>query len=253
MSGSVILPKNVSIDSISAGKVKTLGNGVTKMAYLTLNDENFILQLPEMSSPFGMSSWANDQGGTKYWIDLSFRDIENRLPLQVFKKLIEDIEEKVIQHAFTNSNEYFKKKYTNIEVVRALFSHSIKYPKDKTTGEVTDKWPPTFKVTLPQRDGEFSFQAYDKKKDSVNLKDIQTKGSKMTSLIQCGGIWIAGGKFGITWRAVQVQVIPYIKINGFAILDNPEDNITLNAEDEEDVIVDNVKSLIIDDDDDEDE
>ena len=107
MSGSVILPKNVSIDSISAGKVKTLGNGVTKMAYLTLNEDNFILQLPEMSSPFGMSSWANDQGGTKYWIDLSFRDIENRLPLQVFKKLIEDIEEKVIQHAFTNSNEYF--------------------------------------------------------------------------------------------------------------------------------------------------
>ena len=55
MSGSVILPKNVSIDSISAGKVKTLGNGVTKMAYLTLNEDNFILQLPEMSSPFGMS------------------------------------------------------------------------------------------------------------------------------------------------------------------------------------------------------
>jgi len=234
MSGNIVLPKNVPIDSIAVGKVKTLGNGVTKMAYLTMNKENFIFQLPEMSSPFGMSHWENENGTTKYWIDLSFRDIEDRIPLQVFKKLIEDIDEKVIQHAFDNSNEFFKKKYSSIEVVRALFTNSIRYPKDKETGEIITKWPPTFKITLPQRDGEFSFEAYDKKKNSVNLKEISTKGSKMTTLIQCGGIWIAGGKFGITWRAVQIQVIPYTKINGFAIMDNPEDKMKGKSDDDDD-------------------
>jgi len=234
MSGSIFLSKNVPINTISVGKVKTLGNGVTKMAYLTKDSDNFILQLPEMSVPFGMSQWDNDNGTTKYWLDLSFRDIDTRVPLQVFKKLIEDIDEKVIQHAYENSNEFFKKKYTNIEVVRALFTHSIKYPKDKETGEIITKWPPTFKITLPQRDGEFSFEAYDKKKNSVNLKEVSTKGSKMTTLIQCGGIWIAGGKFGITWRAVQLLVIPYTKINGFSIVNNPEDKIKGTDDDDDD-------------------
>ena len=236
MSGTIVLPKNVPIDSITIGKVRNMGNNHGKMAYLSLNDENFIFQLPEMSSPFGMSSWTNDDNGnTKYWIDLSFRDIENRVPLQVFKKLIEDIDEKVIQHAFDNSNIFFKKKYTNIDIVREFFTNSIKYPKDKETGEITDKWPPTFKVTLPQRDGEFNFEAYNKKKESINLKDIQTKGSKMTTLIKCGGIWIAGGnKFGITWKVVQILVVPYEKINGFAIMDNPEDKMKGKNDDEDD-------------------
>jgi len=254
MSGNIVLPKNVPIDSICVGKLKTLGNGVTKMAYLTMDGENFIFQLPEMSSPFGMSQWENDNGSTKYWIDLSFRDIQDRIPLQVFKKLIEDIDEKIIMHAFENSNEFFKKKYTNIEVVRALFSPSIRYPKDKETGEIITKWPPTYKITLPQRNGEFSFEAYDKKKNSVNLKEISTKGSKMTSLVQCGGIWVAGGKFGITWRAIQVQVVPYIKINGFSIMNNPEDKMKGNDDDDDDDN-DNEKKLgllgLVDDEDDE--
>ena len=258
MSGNIILPKNVPIDSISVGKVKTLGNGVTKMAYLTKDSENFVLQLPEMSVPFGMNHWENENGTIKYWIDLSFRDIEERIPLQVFKKLIEDIDEKVIQHAFENSNEFFKKKYTNIEVVRALFTSSIRYPKDKETGEIITKWPPTYKVNCPLRDGEFSFGAYDKKKNTIKLKEISTKGSKMTTLVQCGGIWIAGGKFGITWRVVQIQVVPYTKISGFSIMENPEDKIKGNDDDDDDDKSTNISTKLgltqlVDDEDDDDD
>ena len=112
MSGTIVLPKNVPIDSIQIGKVRTLGNGVTKVAYITKNGDNVIYQFPEMGAPFGMGSWRNDNGTTKYWFDLSFRDIETRIPLQVTKKFIEDIDEKVIQHALDNSHEFFKKKYT---------------------------------------------------------------------------------------------------------------------------------------------
>lgn len=252
MSGTIVLPKNVPIDSIQIGKVRTLGNGVTRVAYITMDGENVIYQFPEMSSPFGMGSWKNDNGTTKYWFDLSFRDIENRVPLQVTKKFIEDIDEKVIQHALDNSHEFFKKKYTSKEVVRALFSPSIRYAKDKETGEIITKWAPTWKMSLPQRDGEFSFEAYDKNKNVVNLKEVQTKGAKIISLVQCGGLWIAGGKFGITWRTVQLQInINTGKLSGFSFLDNPEDKISKDEDEEEDKVEPKVGMLKLVDDDDE--
>tara|TARA_B100000780_G_scaffold163492_2_gene114304 strand:- start:1311 stop:2150 length:840 start_codon:yes stop_codon:yes gene_type:complete len=263
-----ILPKNAPIESFQVGKPKQLPNGVAKMVYLQFDKENFTLQLPEMYAPFGKSFWKNDDGGTtKNWLDLSFRDIDSRTPLQVTKKLIEDIDLMVMNEALKNSFAWFGKKYTSLEVLKALFTPSIKYPRDKVTGEVTDKWPPTFKVSLPQKNGEFSFETYNKKRQLISIDDIQTKGSRITPIIQCGGIWIAGGKFGITWRAVQLLILPYSKITGFSIVSNPEDLITPHTidddeddEDDEDEVdkVDEITAKvntnsIDDDEDDEDE
>ena len=252
-----ILPKNAPIDSFQMGKVKQLPNGLAKMVYLQFEGENFGLQSPEMYAPFGKSSWRNeDSGTTKNWIDLSFRDIDSRTPLQVFKKLIEDIDEMVCEEAFKNSFAWFGKNYKSKDVVKALFTESIRYPKDKATGEITDKWPPTFKLTLPQKNNEYTFECYDKKRNLINIDDFQTKGSKITSIIQCGGIWIAGGKFGVTWKAVQMLVIPKSKMTGFAIVNNPEDQITPHDEDDDDEeeVSDKLKSSnLIDDDDDDDD
>ena len=252
MSGAVVLPKNVEVASLKIGKPKKLGNSLANIAHISLNDENFAFQIPEMSSPFGKSSWNNDNGTTKHWIDLSFRDIDKRLPLQVFKKLIEEIDEKIVQHAFDNCNEFFKKKYSSIDVVRALYTSSIRYPKDKSTGEITDKYPPTFKVTLPQKNGEFNFEAYNRKKELIDINTIDTKGSMICSIVQCGGIWIAGGKFGVTWRVVQLEVTPKTNIKGYSFIKNPEDRI-VKVDEDEDVPTNELSNLIVDDDEDDDD
>lgn len=245
MSNMVVLPKNVNIDNIKIGKVKKLGSSLANISHISLNDENFALQLPEMNSPFGKSSWTNDNGTTKHWVDLSFRDIEKRIPLQVFQNLIKNIDEKIVKHAYENCNEFFKKKYNNIDVVRALFTQSIRYPKDKITGEITDKWPPTFKITLPQKNGEFNFEAYNRKKELIDINDIETKGSMICSIIQCGGIWIAGGKFGVTWRVIQLEITPKSKITGYSFINNPEDRIAnVDDDDENDDNVNVVKKSI---------
>jgi hypothetical protein len=72
----------------------------------------------------------------------------------------------------------------------------IKHAKDKDTCEPTDKYPPTFKMNLPFCDGKFACEVYDDKRNLIDLNDIQTKGARVTALIQCTGIWLAGGKFG---------------------------------------------------------
>jgi len=254
MSGNMFLPKNIDVNNIKIGKVKKMG--LANIAHLSLNDDTFAIQLPEMSSPFGKSSWDNDNGTTKHWFDLSFRDIERRMPLQVFKKLIEDMDEKILQHAFENSNEFFKKKYTNIEVLRALQTCSIRYPKDKATGEITTKYPPTIKLSLPQKNGEFSFETYNRKKELIDINSVETKGAMICAIVQCGGVWIAGGKFGVSWRVVQLEVTPKSNIKGYSFINNPEDRMIKNDDEDDeddDVPTNKLSNLIVDDDEDDDD
>jgi hypothetical protein len=70
-------------------------------------------------------------------------------------------------------------------------------------------------------------EVYDDKKrslDSVPLDDILVKGAVLTTLIQCTGVWFAGGKYGLSWKAVQVRAdkVPH-RLQGFAFVEDGED------------------------------
>ena len=38
--------------------------------------------------------------------------------------------------------------------------------------------------------------------------DFIAKGTNVAVVVQCGGLWFANGKFGVTWRLVQAMVKP---------------------------------------------
>lgn len=242
--GSIYLPKNVNIDDVSIGPLKSPAGkkgdsgkknvSQARYASLKLNNDIFSLQIPEMKSPFGLNVWENDNGTKKYSILLSFDGLNERMPLQVFKKLFEDIDNKVLQHALDNSQEWFKKKYNNLEVVKAIFTPSIKPSIDKETGEVTDRWPSKIKIDLEQKDGQFLFECFDKKQNRVNILDHDMKKGSIITIIQCGGIWVVGGKFGIKWKAKQICIKPVKNFKEFAFIDNPEDNLDDDDDDSED-------------------
>ena len=105
----------------------------------------------------------------------------------------------------------------------------IKYPKDKN-GEITTQWPPTFKFKLPFINGEYKFEMYDKSNKKIDPKSVQTKGARAVAILKCNGIWLAGGKFGMSWKAEQIQIVPQNKIEGFCIRYVKEDMI--NQKDE---------------------
>jgi nucleosome binding factor SPN SPT16 subunit len=44
--------------------------------------------------------------------------------------------------------------------------------------------------------------------------DMITKLSNIACVIQCGGVWFANGKFGVTWRLVQAVVKPQESFKG---------------------------------------
>lgn len=210
-----MLPAALDVQKIHYGTPRTLDNG-GKSIYLSFNKAPIILQTPEMVAPFGMTKWDNDKGITKYTLDLSFKGMDARENLQTFFNKMNELDDKLIDDGVANSFEWLKKKNVSREVVRELYTKLVKFPIDKATGEISTKYPPTFKLTIPFKDGSFQCDVYDAQKKLVNLSQIETKGARVTAIIQCLGIWVAAGKFGCTWKVLQMRVSPPASIKGYA-------------------------------------
>ena len=98
----------------------------------------------------------------------------------------------------------------------------LRYSKNKETGEPDMTKMPTMKVKLPYYDQKFEFELYDNNGDSIfnaqmnenHPSELIPKASNVAIVVQCGGIWFANGKFGVTWRLVQGLVKPRATLKG---------------------------------------
>jgi hypothetical protein len=117
------------------------------------------------------------------------------------------------EQACLNSKAWFGK-VQSAEVVDAFWTPILKYPKDKSTGEPDHSKSPTLRVKIPFWDGQFKCEIYNVQRELVfpkpntNILDVVPKGSEVKVMLQCGGIWFAGGKFGVTWKPYQMIVKP---------------------------------------------
>jgi len=226
---NIILPSEFNPKKITFAAPRNLGNNGGKVIYVSYGGKPLIFQTPEMSVPFGMNKWEND----KYTLDLSFKGKETRDNLQAFFDGLVELDKTLVKAGLDNSQTWFKKKYTSLDVVEALYTPTVKYAKDKATGDITDKYPPTFKLNLPFRDGAFGCEVYDKSKNLVDLQTMETKGARVSAIIRCTGIWIAGGKYGCSFKVLQMRVVPPTTFKGYAFKE-VEDKIDDDIEEHED-------------------
>lgn len=226
---SIILPANLDVSSVSYSAPRTLDNG-GRSIYLSLNRAPIVLQTPEMVAPYGISNFNDDgKGPDKYSLDLSFKGKEARENLNTFFEKMSALDRKLINDGMENSMTWLKKKYNSVDVVEALYSTMVKFAKDKNTGEITDKYPPTFKLKLPMYNGVFACEAYDTKRNVLDIHELirsnSLKGAKVTAIIQCVGIWVVGTKFGCSWKVLQMRVSMPQALKGYAFKDLEEDKV----------------------------
>lgn len=230
---AILLPKDFDVSAITYGVPRTNENG-GKSIYLSLHKSPIVIQTPEMFAPFGKQEWSNDKGTIKYTLDLSFKSIESRETLKTFYEKMNELDEKLIDDGVVNSFDWLKKKGASREVVQALYTRLIRQPIDKNTGEIVTKYPPTFKLTLPWKDGAFQCEVYDAKRNQVDLNTLETKGARVTAIIQCLGIWVAAGKYGCTWKVLQMKVSPPQSIKGYAFKEVKNDFVVEDDDDDDD-------------------
>ena len=193
-----------------------------------------------ISTPL-MINWglSDFEGNERYEMSLQFpnSDYAKEDTTNFMNNMI-DLEKKIKADAMINAKEWFGKSKMSEEAIDALWTPMLKYPKDKATGEADTSRAPTLKVKIPYWEGEWKTELYnvdqqpiypDPNGGSLTPKDLIAKGSHIASVIMIGGIWMASGRFGVTFRLVQGVVKPKATMKGVC-------QIQLSTEDREKVV-----------------
>ena len=159
-------------------------------------------------------------------------------------------QEKAIEDAVKNSKKWFGKS-TPRQVVEALMYPMLKYRKYKdgpNAGEPDLDSNPTMKLKIPYWESRYNVEIYDMQREALYLppkwgcgnegnkapgansdstpRDFVPKASTVKGLIRCNGLWFAGGKCGITWQLVQLNVRPPARLVGSGkcyVMDDSDD------------------------------
>jgi hypothetical protein len=221
---SIVSPSSFNASNATFSPVKTLESG-GKQAYLSYENRPLVMQVGSLETPFGLSVFDKIPGATpKYTVELNLRGYDDPVAnpkVAAIYNALNALDEHLIDQGMKNSRAWFKADL-NRDMVKMFYTPTMRFARD---GEGNLKpYPPTLKIQLRQRDGKFETAVYDDKKrplTDIPLEDVLVKRAYLTVLIQCTGVWFAGGKFGLSWKALQIRAdkIPD-SIRGFAFLDD---------------------------------
>jgi len=186
-----------------------------------------------------MLSWGvqeNDyEGSGKKSYDMSLQFPNDSYETPETKKFLDSMvafQEKLKADAVENTKEWLGKGKITPEVVDALFSPVLRYPKDQSTGEPDLTRAPTLKIKLDYWEEAFNCEIYDvdhkplfpTSEGDVTPMDLIPKATNVAVVIRCGGIWFANGKFGCTWRLIQAMVKPKESLKGRCFIKLSDDD-----------------------------
>ena len=216
-----------------------------KSVQCQLNGAPIVLQFPLMLT-WGINERVDEQSGrVSYDMALQFETGKSS-SIEKFQAALEKFQNKVLDDSVTKSKEWFGKSKLSREVAEAMMYPILKYPKKKDgSGEPDYDRSPTVKLKVPFWDGKYNIELYDMSSQATYLPedtarkmgieppqgarspaDLVPKASHVKGLLACTGLWMAGGRFGVTWKLVQACVRPPVRLVGSGtchIADDSED------------------------------
>ena len=250
---TVILPKQIDVSKLKYSEVKQMKSGA-KSVYINYGNDKLTIQTPALYLPYGISppysekEKKDDQPVEKVVpgsaLDVSFRGMdENEKVKQLYNKL-KDIENKIVDDAFENRELWFKDDFDNNKAFcKKLFSPIIKVDKDPNTGKELGKYPPTFKAKIPfDKNEQCTMDCYDMQNEELDINEVfkKLKSAKVVMIIQLTGLWMAGGKYGCSWKVCssKFQLSQNVKVT--FIKDSDEEDVEEEEEEEDDIVPDEV-------------
>ena len=159
---------------------------------------------------WGVNVFENQNGTNTYSISLQFpREEFATEATNNLLNMLKDLESKILSDAVDNSKDWFGKSQSR-EVVEAFWNPILKYPKNPETQEPDTTRAPTLKVKLPMWDNQYKFELFDMannllipNEDGRSPDMVIQKASNIACVLQCGGVWLANGNFGVSWKLYQ--------------------------------------------------
>lgn len=203
------------INAAGGKNVSIMNSKVRKTTYLST---------PLMLT-WGMIEFRDDKTGkVSYELSLQFPNVDYPdEDGEMFLQKLKQFEDKIKTDAIANSKEWFNKPKMSADVIDALWTPMLKYPKNKETNEPDYTKAPSLRVKVPYWDGEWKIELYDVEQRQLwpsvtgavsSPVELIPKLTRVACVLQCGGIWFANGKFGLTWKLFQAVVKPPQSLRG---------------------------------------
>ena len=206
----------------SKPKVNASGGKSVGILNVTTNGATYV-STPLMMT-WGVSEFADKKTGEKsYSMSLQFPGEEYNTPaISKFRANIEKFENKIKADALVNQKEWFGKSTMTKDHIDMFWTPILKFAKGEN-GEPDHNKNPTLNVKMPIWEGVWNVELFDPQSrkifpdatnEHVTPVDLIAKGSHVAVVLQCGGVWFAGGKFGVTWKLFQGVVKPKTTLRG---------------------------------------
>ena len=188
----------------------------------TQSNRSLHIATPSMNT-WGISDFVDPNTGIsdgKFQISLSFpNDTYATKSTEMFLQKMEQFEQAIIDAAVQNSELWWGEPLEQSILKHTLFP-VLKYSKIKGTKKIDTTKKPNINAKVPfyENENKWNVEIYDTKGEllfpNVNEELTPThfvpKLSAVACVLQCGGIWIGGKGWGVTWKLVQAVVKPKI-------------------------------------------
>jgi hypothetical protein len=201
---SVVTVSSFDAKKLSVSDVKKLDNGSSQV-YINYDGKRLRLQAPRMTVPYDAGDYKENK---KYKVSFSFKGMDVNPKVAAYFKVLEAIDNFVIDQATKNAAKWFKMPGASRDVVSTIYTPSVKYAIDSATGDRKDL-PPTQSVALKTPKGAFDTEMYDNKNQSIEgltPVEVLRRNAEVTPIVDATGIWIADKKFGLSWKLHQVRI-----------------------------------------------
>jgi hypothetical protein len=246
----IVKAKHLNANNVTY-KAATVDSRGGKKVQIQLNGQALVISAPMMFT-WGVNERVDESSGrVSYDANLVFES-DKSSSVATFCKNMKGLQEKLLNDAVKNSKEWFGKSKMSKEVAEAMMYPILKYPKDKISGEPDYSRNPSMKLKLPFWENKFNLELYDTQSRATFLPtkdgcegpqgnktpvDLVPSRSYIKGLIACNGLWMAGGRFGVTWKLVQAQVRPPVRLVGTGVChleaDSDDDEMLESVQKEE--------------------
>jgi hypothetical protein len=222
----IVKAKHLNADDVTY-KTATVDSRGGKKVQIRLKGQPLVISAPMMFT-WGVNERVDENSGrVSYDANLVFES-DKSSSVAAFCKNMKGLQEKLLNDAVKNSKEWFGKSKMSKEVAEAMM-YKLPFWEGKFNVELYDtQSKPTF---LPTKDGCEGPQG------NKTPVDLVPSRSYIKGLIACNGLWMAGGRFGVTWKLVQAQVRPPVRLVGTGVChleaDSDDDEMLESVQKEE--------------------
>jgi hypothetical protein len=241
-SDMILRLKNWNVEETTFGPARPTKAGGKSVPILLANGQKPVIQFPRHGTYglVGQTPPNEPDGPRKFSVNLKL------IKGSMLCEKLTQLEALVIKYVTAHGGELLGQADQPEAVIKALSYPIVKYPKDKETGKTFYDRDPTTKLKVSYWDGVWRVELFDSNKETIfepkmeaplNADDpnsemapvdptdpeLAPSGTEMVGLMQCDGIWIASGRFGVTFRLLQAEIKQPVRITGFCIQPDSDD------------------------------